>query len=211
MTHLLTSLAQGKIAILLEGGYDLSSTSYSMMMCAKALLGDPLPTPNIGIINPVAVETINRVIAAQRPFWSCLQFSVDLPDSNVLCPPWITDPKIFNNNQNLLMYSNDVKLKTLSLHETPFSDSDRSKIPLSTHSIEYPKEPLTVDDFLSLPEMVEVFFASYQKIQQVLQNCLLYRPSVTVRRIVWCLIYAARMSTKFTQAPILNGLLNPLA
>ncbi len=35
MTHMLTSLAGGRVAILLEGGYNLSSISHSMTMCCK--------------------------------------------------------------------------------------------------------------------------------------------------------------------------------
>ena len=100
MTHLLTSLAGGKVAILLEGGYNLCSISHSMVMCCKALLGDPLPTPMIDAINPAAVETIKRVIRAQQPYWR-FPFLVDLPDQNVLCPPWVTDPKVFQFNKNL--------------------------------------------------------------------------------------------------------------
>jgi hypothetical protein len=119
MTHLLTSLAGGKVAILLEGGYNLTSISHSMVMCCKALLGDPLPTPMIGTIHPGAVETIKLVIRAQQPYWS-FPFLVDLPDQNVLCPPWVTDPKVFQFNKHLA--------KNADLLATELVPEDRNKV-----------------------------------------------------------------------------------
>lgn len=38
-THWLSSLANGKIILCLEGGYNVNSISHSMVMCTKALLG----------------------------------------------------------------------------------------------------------------------------------------------------------------------------
>lgn len=73
MTHLLSSLAQGRIALLLEGGYNLESISKSMSMCVRALLGDPLPSPLIGTIDPDAAETIRRVLKDLSPFWKNLK------------------------------------------------------------------------------------------------------------------------------------------
>ena len=57
LTHLLSSLAQGRVAIFLEGGYNISSVSKSVVMCAKALLGYPLPAlaPFTGL-RPAAVH-----------------------------------------------------------------------------------------------------------------------------------------------------------
>ncbi len=43
MTHQLSGLAEGRVVVALEGGYNLSSISESAAMCARALLGDPLP------------------------------------------------------------------------------------------------------------------------------------------------------------------------
>lgn len=73
LTHLLSSLASGRLAILLEGGYNLESTSNSMTMCVRALLGDPLPAPNVGTLDPAAGAAIQRVIKHLRPYWTNLQ------------------------------------------------------------------------------------------------------------------------------------------
>ena len=75
MTHLLTSLAGGKVAILLEGGYNLHSTSISMTSCVKALLGDPLEPPKIDTVDSGASSAIQRVIKHLLPYWTNLKLS----------------------------------------------------------------------------------------------------------------------------------------
>ncbi|KAG7171304.1 histone deacetylase 6-like [Homarus americanus] len=86
MTRLLSSLAGGRIVLALEGGYNLNTISYCMTMCAKALLGDPLPMLDASLVpNKGAVQTINDVIRTQSQYWSALCFQVDLPVEDVLC------------------------------------------------------------------------------------------------------------------------------
>ena len=72
MTQLLNSLALGKVALFLEGGYNLESTSKSMSMCVRALLGDPIPLPKSGALHPGAAATILRVIESHRLYWKNL-------------------------------------------------------------------------------------------------------------------------------------------
>ncbi|KAL7039894.1 hypothetical protein ACKWTF_000165 [Chironomus riparius] len=83
-THWLSSLANGKIILLLEGGYNVNSISHSMTLCAKSLLGDPLPTFLISSrwngINSSALETLKNVINTQETYWKCLKFNKKLPD-----------------------------------------------------------------------------------------------------------------------------------
>ncbi|XP_050709590.1 protocadherin Fat 1-like [Eriocheir sinensis] len=43
MMALLSGLAEGRIVLALEGGFNLTTISYCMTLCAKALLGDLLP------------------------------------------------------------------------------------------------------------------------------------------------------------------------
>ncbi len=74
MTHLLTSLAHGRVALLLEGGYNFESISKSMSMCVQALLGDPIPTPKVGPVDPGAASAIIRANKYLRPYWSALKF-----------------------------------------------------------------------------------------------------------------------------------------
>lgn len=72
MTHLLTSLALGKVALFLEGGYSIESISKSMSMCVRALLDDPIPTPKVGTLHAGAAATILRVIESHRLYWKNL-------------------------------------------------------------------------------------------------------------------------------------------
>lgn len=79
-THWLSSLANGKIILCLEGGYNVNSISHAMAMCTKALLGDPLPMlqnnkkPTAGCI-----ETIQKVLSVQKKYWKSLKFNKKLP------------------------------------------------------------------------------------------------------------------------------------
>uniref|UniRef100_A0A8P4KQC6 Protein deacetylase HDAC6 n=1 Tax=Dicentrarchus labrax TaxID=13489 RepID=A0A8P4KQC6_DICLA len=75
LTHLLMSLAGGRVLLILEGGYNLSSISDSMAMCTSVLLGDPPPL--LGNAPPPphhsAVATINEVIRHHAPYWRSLR------------------------------------------------------------------------------------------------------------------------------------------
>jgi histone deacetylase 6 len=86
-THWLSSLANGKIVLALEGGYNVKSISHSMAMCTKTLLGDPLPLlqmpPRWNGIIPGALTTIRDVLKTQSQFWKCLKFNKKLPDYDV--------------------------------------------------------------------------------------------------------------------------------
>ncbi|XP_061591691.1 histone deacetylase 6 isoform X2 [Cololabis saira] len=81
LTHMLMSLAGGRVLLILEGGYNLTSISDSMTMCASMLLGDlppslatPLPPPHHS-----AVAAINEVIRHQARYWRSLR--IHIPES----------------------------------------------------------------------------------------------------------------------------------
>ncbi|XP_049543518.1 histone deacetylase 6 isoform X1 [Anopheles darlingi] len=80
-TQWLSSLAGGRVIVCLEGGYNVNTISHAMAMCAKALLGDPLPmlqaiTPQhqSAIVTASCYETLRNVIAVQSKHWSALCF-----------------------------------------------------------------------------------------------------------------------------------------
>ncbi|XP_044067175.1 histone deacetylase 6 isoform X1 [Siniperca chuatsi] len=81
LTHMLMSLAGGRVLLILEGGYNLSSISDSMAMCTSVLLGDPPPS----LVTPLppphhsAVATINTVIRHHAPYWRSLR--IRIPES----------------------------------------------------------------------------------------------------------------------------------
>ncbi|NXX78803.1 HDA10 deacetylase, partial [Urocolius indicus] len=75
LTHFLMQLANGKLCIILEGGYHLKSLSESVCMTVKTLLGDPVPQIT-GEMAPClsAVESIQNVRAAHKPYWKWLMY-----------------------------------------------------------------------------------------------------------------------------------------
>ena len=92
MTHHLSVLANGKIIVILEGGYNLNAISLSMTLCTKTLLGDPLPPlapykPPI----PSAVATIQKVIGEHSRFWTSLDaFSCSFVKNKMIDIIWET-------------------------------------------------------------------------------------------------------------------------
>ncbi|NWH91238.1 HDA10 deacetylase, partial [Aegithalos caudatus] len=75
LTHFLMQLANGKLCVVLEGGYHLKSLGESVCMTVKTLLGDPVPQIT-GEMAPClsAVESIQNVRAAHKPYWKWLAY-----------------------------------------------------------------------------------------------------------------------------------------
>lgn len=75
--HLLTplmGLAEGKVAVILEGGYCLKSLAEGAALTLRALLGDPSPSLiDFGVPCDSVVDTILNVIYVHRPYWRCFQ------------------------------------------------------------------------------------------------------------------------------------------
>ncbi|KAF9958801.1 Histone deacetylase hda1 [Mortierella alpina] len=72
MTHMLKSLAGGKIILALEGGYNLDSIAVSGLACTKALLSDPIGTLMPIVPNDACVQTIHEVMEVQSRFWKSI-------------------------------------------------------------------------------------------------------------------------------------------
>uniref|UniRef100_A0AAY5KCG4 UBP-type domain-containing protein n=1 Tax=Esox lucius TaxID=8010 RepID=A0AAY5KCG4_ESOLU len=74
LTHLLLGLAGGRVLVILEGGYNLTSISESMSACTSVLLGDPPPPlPCRSPPHPNAAVSINNVIRTHAPYWRSLR------------------------------------------------------------------------------------------------------------------------------------------
>ena len=73
MTHMLMSLANGKIAICLEGGYNLRAISRSALAVAKTLMGEPPERMTIPALNKDAALTLDIVRRQQAPYWRCME------------------------------------------------------------------------------------------------------------------------------------------
>lgn len=179
MTHMLSSLAQGRVAILLEGGYNLDSISHSMTMCAKALLGDPLPSPLVAQIHPGAVTTIQRVVHNLHPYWSSLRFHVDLPEDDVL----LLQAKPINIED---------QLEQLTICQSEESIEILEAVGGTVSTLDSDLKPKTLQEFLILPENVEVLIIyeilgfelkiKKENLQQAMNKDMLF----TVVPLSWC-------------------------
>ncbi|KAI1759491.1 putative histone deacetylase A [Hypoxylon sp. FL1150] len=73
MTYMLMSLASGKVAVCLEGGYNLKAISQSALAVARTLMGEPPPKMEVPPINRDASKLLDRVQAVQAPYWECMR------------------------------------------------------------------------------------------------------------------------------------------
>ena len=107
MTHLLSSLANGKIILTLEvsglflltyylvtqiffctlkkGGYNLRTIADCSLECIKVLLGDPPVALSLDEteLNDCAIETLQNVIDYQSSNWPSLALNIDIPDTKL--------------------------------------------------------------------------------------------------------------------------------
>ncbi|XP_046578359.1 LOW QUALITY PROTEIN: histone deacetylase 6-like [Haliotis rubra] len=84
--HMLGSLGQGRVCVVLEGGYCIKSLSEGCAMTLRSLLNDPCPLlPPLREPSDSVTETILNVIKVLRPHWSCFQYQKSL-EVGELCP-----------------------------------------------------------------------------------------------------------------------------
>ncbi|CAF1055029.1 unnamed protein product [Rotaria magnacalcarata] len=77
MTRKLMSLADGKVVLVLEGGYELNALAECGKLCVEALLDLPIPNFSKETLeahpNPYAVNSLKQVIEIQREFWPSIE------------------------------------------------------------------------------------------------------------------------------------------
>jgi histone deacetylase 6 len=66
MTARLATLAQGRLVLALEGGYDLEAISKSAAACLRVLLGEAPPAIESGVPRAAASAILDAVNAARR-------------------------------------------------------------------------------------------------------------------------------------------------
>ncbi|KAJ4550531.1 Histone deacetylase hda1 [Exophiala dermatitidis] len=69
MTHMLKSLAGGKIAVCLEGGYNFRAISKSALAVTRTLMGEPPDRLVATAATVSAVDTVNKVRNVQSRYW----------------------------------------------------------------------------------------------------------------------------------------------
>lgn len=72
MTHMLMTLANGKVAVCLEGGYNFVSISKSALAVTRTLMGEP--PDRLAATSPTnsAVEVVSQVAMVQSKHWQCM-------------------------------------------------------------------------------------------------------------------------------------------
>jgi histone deacetylase 6 len=82
MTHMLMSLANGKVVACLEGGYNLKSIAKSALSVTRTLMGEP--PPRLYDIEPSlpGITTVKQVIAEHARYWKCL-YPKESPEKRV--------------------------------------------------------------------------------------------------------------------------------
>ena len=69
MTHMLMSLAGGKIAVCLEGGYNFGAISKSALAVTRTLMGEPPDRLHPTAATASAIDTIAKVRNVQSRHW----------------------------------------------------------------------------------------------------------------------------------------------
>ncbi|CAN6611217.1 histone deacetylase Hda1p [Trichomonascus vanleenenianus] len=73
MTHMLKSLANGRLAVVLEGGYNLNAIAKSALAVTKVLLGDPPGMPHTKVPTEHAVRDVEEVVKTHAKYWRALR------------------------------------------------------------------------------------------------------------------------------------------
>ncbi|KAJ3487452.1 hypothetical protein NLI96_g3543 [Meripilus lineatus] len=72
MTHMLSSLAGGRLVVALEGGYNLDAISASALAVAKVILGEIPPELPSMVASDIATETVWQVATEQSKYWKSI-------------------------------------------------------------------------------------------------------------------------------------------
>ncbi|KAI5819059.1 histone deacetylase Clr3 [Pyronema omphalodes] len=74
MTHMLMCLAEGKIVVCLEGGYNLRSIADSALAVTKVLMGEPPGKLHDGVhASKGAIEVVHECVVQQSLYWRCMR------------------------------------------------------------------------------------------------------------------------------------------
>ncbi|KAM9293050.1 polyamine deacetylase HDAC10 isoform 2-T3 [Morus bassanus] len=176
LTHFLMQLANGKLCVILEGGYHLKSLSESVCMTVKTLLGDPVPQIT-GEMAPClsAVESIQNVRAAHKPYWKWLMyedtsFLQNLSTKSHLLEKANTNP---STEQESKMTNNDETVKVerfLELHMKnilfpvpPIKTATTTDSKGSAHLLPVPLHLVKEMDQTEIKALVSGFYADLVK------------------------------------------------
>lgn len=76
MTHALKAVARGRLAVILEGGYNLDAISSLALAVARVLLGEPPEHTVTAQPRPDTVEVVGELARVHAQYWKCMRFGV---------------------------------------------------------------------------------------------------------------------------------------
>ncbi|XP_076117817.1 protein deacetylase HDAC6-like isoform X2 [Mytilus galloprovincialis] len=173
--NLISSLAGGKLCLVLEGGYCIDTLAEGVALSLKTLLGDPCPMLEpLGTPDPRTRETILNVIKTLRPHWKCLQFQGHLSDSvvsefkGVLDWPPQRDVKFYTNerprtfslsqecyNPEYLDAEEELKLRVAELMKKPLQPCAPNKVCLGYSEQSLLHKDISSGGFEECPERLQ--------------------------------------------------------
>ncbi|KAH9839549.1 histone deacetylase complex protein [Rhodofomes roseus] len=112
MTHMLSSLANGRLVVALEGGYNLDAISVSALAVARVILGEAPPQLEPMVASEVATETIWHVATEQSKYWKNI-------DPKACEPVEEVEPITFSIPELLKAHRQDYLFRTHKMLEIP--------------------------------------------------------------------------------------------
>ncbi|KAJ9109114.1 hypothetical protein QFC21_000442 [Naganishia friedmannii] len=84
MTYMLSALAEGKLVVALEGGYNLNAISNSAEAVARVLLGEPVPPLPPLQASDIATEVMYQVAKMQSKYWTSIDVQACMPIDDMI-------------------------------------------------------------------------------------------------------------------------------
>ncbi|PKY08662.1 histone deacetylase [Aspergillus campestris IBT 28561] len=137
MTHMLMTLAEGKVSVCLEGGYNFRSISKSALAVTKTLMGDPPDRLHSNTPSDEAISVVRQVMMIQSRFWRCMY--PKRPETDGLWTDRLHD--VIRAYQSKQLYDN-YKLTSLYIYRTAISKSFENQVLASANY--YQATPLLV-------------------------------------------------------------------
>ncbi|XP_072344022.1 histone deacetylase 6 isoform X2 [Scyliorhinus torazame] len=151
LTHMLMPLANGKLLLSLEGGFNLQATADATAACLKVLLGDPCPQL-ISTSSPCqsAMESISAVISVHRKFWKCLQNRELSSWREVLAFPEVNE--VTNDMDETLDVTMMEVMRPLPPYQTGLLYDERMKEHYNMWDFQHPEQPQRISQIFARHE-----------------------------------------------------------
>lgn len=117
MTHMLSSLAGGKVVVALEGGYNLASIRDSAVAVMRVLLGEAPPSCPPMTANTEGTETVFQAARVQTKYWKSIKAPPFEPET-AADPAAKHLPSLLKEHRAWHLY------QTYKLHQLPFADQE---------------------------------------------------------------------------------------